>query len=164
MTLSFLLCEEETCRLNHVFSTLGAPADLFRIAACGNLDLFAVDDQEALLHVIVNSAVEATMHRVIFEHVGHVVNGKKVVDCYYFDVISFGRGAEYETADTTETVNTNLCHYLILLIIRVKLLCIVSCNFCMNISKRMHFQCAECAFSSASLYSKLSYLSFRLQI
>ena len=90
MCLCFFLCQEQTGRLNYVFCFNTTPVDFFRVAACGNADFFAIDDQEALLHIVVNSAFETTVHCVVFQHVSHVVNGKKVVDSYYFDVVSFG--------------------------------------------------------------------------
>ena len=72
--------------------------------------MFAVNDELAFLEVIVNSAVKLTVHCVILEHVSHVVNGEKVVDGNYFDVIAFGRGAEDKATDTAKTVNTYFCH------------------------------------------------------
>ena len=108
--LSLFLGEEETGGLNNVFSAYFAPCDFFRVAASGNADGLAVDNEEALFEVIVNSAVELAVHGVIFEHVGHVIYGKKVVDGNYFDVIAFGRGTENEASDASETINTDFSH------------------------------------------------------
>ena len=116
MSLSFLLSEEKTGRFNYVLGTYLTPADLFRVAACSHTDCFAVDNQEALLEVIVYSAVEATVHCVVFQHVCHVVNGQEVVDGYYFEILSFCRGAEHETSDTAEAVNTDFSHFLLIVL------------------------------------------------
>ena len=110
MSLSLLFGEEETSRLNYVFSTSLAPADLSGVLACGDTDRLAVYDKEALVHIVVYSAVEAAVHCVILQHVCHVVYGEKVVDCNNLDVVTLGGSAENETTDAAETVNTNLCH------------------------------------------------------
>ena len=90
VSLSFFLCEEKTCRFNNVFSTYSTPADFSGILACSNTDSLAVYNEKAFFQVIVYSAVEATVHCVILEHVSHVVNGEKVVDSNYLDVVSLG--------------------------------------------------------------------------
>ena len=110
MGLSFFFSEEETGRLNNVFSTYSAPADFSGILASCNADSLAVDDEERFFHIVVNGAVELAVHGVIFEHVSHVVNGKKVVDSNYFDVITFCRSTEHETSDAAEAINTYFCH------------------------------------------------------
>ncbi len=108
--LGFFFGEEETGRLNDVLSAYSAPADFFRVAARGNADFLAVDDQEGLVHVEVNGAVELAVHGVVLEHVSHVVNGEKVVDSNYFDVVALAGCAENEATDTAEAVNTNFSH------------------------------------------------------
>ena len=111
MSLSFFFGEEQTGRFNHVFSANTAPVDFFRVAASGYADFLAVYNQEALFEIVVYSAVELAVHGVILEHVSHVIYGKKVVDSYYFDVVTFGRSAEYEATDTAEAVDTDFCHF-----------------------------------------------------
>ena len=113
VTLRFLFGQEEAGGFNHVFGSLGAPADLLRVAAGRYLDFLAVYNQDTALQIVVNGAVETSVHCVILQHVGHVVYGKKVVDCHNLDVVSLCGGAEHETSDTAESVNTNLCHCLI---------------------------------------------------
>ena len=53
------------------------------------------------------------MHRVIFQHVYHVVYIDQVIDSYDFDIVTSHSCAENQTADTTESVDTNfnLCHF-----------------------------------------------------
>ena len=80
------------------------------ITTCSHADVLAVDDEFALFEVEVNSAVELAVHGVVLEHVSHVVNGKKVVDCNYFDVFALGGCAENEATDTAEAVNTDFSH------------------------------------------------------
>ncbi len=123
VSLSLLLSQEQTCGLYNVLSTYSTPVDLLRVAACGNADVLAVYDQLVLLHVSLYGAIETSVHRVVLQHIGHVVYREKVVDCHYFEVIALCAGAEYETADTTESVNTNLCHCLVYL--KFGLICIL---------------------------------------
>ena len=49
------------------------------------------------------------MHGVILEHVSQIVYGAEVVDTYNLDVRTGLSSTEYETADTTETINTYFC-------------------------------------------------------
>ena len=75
MTLRFLFGQEEAGGFNHVFGSLGAPADLLRVAAGRYLDFLAVYNQDTALQIVVNGAVETSVHCVILQHVGHVVYG-----------------------------------------------------------------------------------------
>ncbi len=112
VSLSFFFGKEETGRFYYVFCFYCAPVDFFRVAACGNADVLAIDDEFALFEVIVYGAVEATVHCVVFEHVSHVVHGNQVVDAHHFDVVVRAGCTEHQTADTAETVDTdfNSCH------------------------------------------------------
>ena len=110
MSLSFFLGEEEAGWFNNIFSTYCTPADFSGILASCNADSLAIDNEEALFEIVVNSAVEFAVHCVVLEHVSHVVNGEKVVDSNYFDVIALGWGTEYEPADAAKTINTYFCH------------------------------------------------------
>ena len=67
----------------------------------------AVHDELALLHVIVDRTVETAVYRVVLEHVSHVVYRNEVVDTYNLNVCIVACSTEYQTADTTETVDTN---------------------------------------------------------
>jgi hypothetical protein len=113
VSLSLLLRQEETRRFNYVLSTYSVPLQVGRIALSRYTDVLAVDNQLALLYVSFDSTFEVTVHRVILEHVSQVVNGAEVVDTYNLDVAASLSGAEYETADTTETVNTYFNHILL---------------------------------------------------
>ena len=68
-----------------------------------------IDDEEALLCVIVDRTLELAVHSVILKHVSQVLYWAKVVDTYYLILLSLCASCtEYHTADTTETVDTNL--------------------------------------------------------
>ena len=50
-----------------------------------------------------------TTHRVVFEHVGHVIGGDEgVVDGHHLDVLAFEAGTHHEAPDATETVDADL--------------------------------------------------------
>ena len=110
VTLGFFLCEEEAGGLNNVFSTYCTPGDFCGVLACCYADVLAVYNQFALFEVVVNGSVELAVHCVILQHVSHVVNGKKVVDSDYFDVVALGGGTEDEATDATETIDTYFSH------------------------------------------------------
>ncbi len=117
MSLSLLLGQEQTGRLDYVLGAHLVPLQVGGILLGGYADSLAVYDQQALLGVEINRAVETAVHRVVLEHVGHVVYGYEVVDTYYLDVLVGAGSAEYQTADTTETVDTNFdsCHNFLML-------------------------------------------------
>ena len=72
--------------------------------------MLAVYDELALFYVAADFTLEAAVHGVILQHVSHVVDGEEVVDSNNFDVVTLGGGAENETTDAAETVNTNFSH------------------------------------------------------
>ena len=110
MSLSLFLSQEETSRLNYVFSTYSVPLQVSWVAFCSNTDVVTVNDQLALFNVSFDSTLELAVHSVILEHVSQVVNWAKVIDTNNLNVATSLSSAEYETADTTETVNTYFNH------------------------------------------------------
>ena len=107
MLASEFVLKEEARGLNNVVNTDITPLQEGRIAFGCDANGLAVDNQVAVDHF--DGAVEGAVHRVVLEHVGHVIGRQKVVDTDNFNT-EFGTrngGAENETADTTETVNTN---------------------------------------------------------
>ena len=48
------------------------------------------------------------IHRLPSKNVCHVIHRYEVVDAHYFDLIVGACGTEHQTADTAETVDTNL--------------------------------------------------------
>ena len=104
------LGEEQTGRLDDVLCANLIPSEFVGVLAGRHTDLLAVDDELRLLDVSLNRALELTMHRVILQHVGQIVNGAEVIDAHDLDVRTILSSAENETADTTETVNTNFNH------------------------------------------------------
>ena len=113
VSLGFLFCKEETRRFNYVLSTNFVPFQVSRIAFSRYADVLAVYNQFALFYVCLDRAGECTVHRVILKHVSQVINRAKVVDSYNLDVAAILGGAENETANTTETVNTYFDHNVI---------------------------------------------------
>ena len=59
------------------------------------------------------------MHRVVLEHVCHVIYLNEVVNSYNFDVVSKKRCSEYKTTDSTKTVNTYFNHYAFYLVYEI---------------------------------------------
>jgi len=104
--LSLLLGEEQTGRLDDVLGAYFVPLQVCGILLGGYADDVAVDDELALLHVVVDRTVETAVYRVVLEHVSHVVYRNEVVDTYHLNVCIVARSTEYQTADTTETVDT----------------------------------------------------------
>ena len=113
MSLSLLLGEEQTGRLYDVLGLHLVPLQLSGILLGGYADGLAVYDELVLLGAIVDRTVELTVHGVVLEHVSQVIHGAEVVNTYYIVLVSLSASCtEYHTADTSETVDTNLnlCH------------------------------------------------------
>ena len=111
MSLSFFLCQEKTSRFYYVFCTNLVPLQVSWVALCSYADFLTVDDKFAVLNVSLDSAVELTVHCIIFEHVCQIVNRAKVVDTYDLNVISVLSCTENETSDTAKSVNTYFNHF-----------------------------------------------------
>ena len=98
--------QEQTGRFNDVFCAYFVPLEVRGIFLCGYADLVSVNHQLVALYL--DRTVETTVYRVVFEHVGHIIDRNEVVDAYYFDSVCVGAGSpEYQPADATETVDTN---------------------------------------------------------
>ena len=106
MSLGFLLGQEQTGRLYDILGADFVPLQVCGILLGGYADHVAVHDELALLHVIVDRTVETAVYRVVLEHVSHVVYRNEVIDTYNLTVCIVACSAEYQTADTTETVDT----------------------------------------------------------
>ena len=78
----------ETGGFNDILGTNFTPGEVLCFLFSINVDVLTIDDELFLLQVIVNSALEAAMHGVILEHIGHVVNVKQVIDTYYLDFVN----------------------------------------------------------------------------
>lgn len=112
VSLGLLSGGEDTSGLNDVGDTGLAPGDLRGVTLVEDVDLLAVDDDTTISSL--NSALEATVGRVVLEHVGSVVGlDEGVVNSNDVDLGVSEGVAENKTADTTETVNTNseLSHF-----------------------------------------------------
>ena len=107
MRLSFLLGQEQTGRLDNVLGADLVPFQVCGVFLCGYADSLAVYDEKAFLSVEIDGALELAVHRIVFEHVGHVIDRYEVVDAHNFDLCVLARCTEYQTADTSETVDTN---------------------------------------------------------
>jgi hypothetical protein len=103
--LGRLLGEENTSGLTDVVSTESTPADLLGVTAARSLDLVSVKDEEVTVDL--NSLLGLSVDGVVLVLVGHVVRGGRTgVDAVELDVIVFHHDTGYETADTSESVNT----------------------------------------------------------
>lgn len=72
IAIAFVLGEEQTRRLYDVLGTYLVPLQVCGILLGGYADDVAVDDELALLHVVVDRTVETAVYRVVLEHVSHV--------------------------------------------------------------------------------------------
>ena len=108
MALRLFLGEEQAGGLDDVLGANFVPLQVGRVLLGGNADFVAVHDQGMI--GVVNSAIEAAVHGVILEHVGHVVGGDQVVDAHDFDVFVIQAGTENQTSNAAETIDTNLNH------------------------------------------------------
>ena len=105
MRLCFLLCKEETCRLNYILCSNLVPFQIGRILLCCDSDCIAVNNQFAILNLY--CSVELAMHCVILEHICHILYINKVVNSYNLNIISVLCSSENQTSDTSESVDTN---------------------------------------------------------
>lgn len=104
-----LVGQEEAGGLDDVIRADLVPLEVGGVALGGDADGLAVNDELAVLDL--DGALEAAVGRVILEHVSHVVGVEQVVNTYNLDVVALAGGAEDETADASETVDTDLdCH------------------------------------------------------
>ena len=113
MSLRLFLCKEETSRLYNVLCTDFVPLQISRVALCSYTDNVTVYDELRLFNVSFDSAIEYTVHGVILQHVSKIINWAEVVNTNYNYVLSvclLKTCAEYETADTAKSVNTNFNH------------------------------------------------------
>ena len=119
VSLSLLLGEEQTRRLDNILGTYLVPLQVCGIllGQIGGVTLSKHGDGLAVDHDVValgiDVAVELAVHGVVLEHVSQVIHGAKVVDAHYIVLVSLSASCtEYHTADTSETVDTNLnlCH------------------------------------------------------
>ncbi|EJX01618.1 glyceraldehyde-3-phosphate dehydrogenase [gut metagenome] len=110
VSLSLFLSQEETCRFNYVFSFNFVPLQVSWVTFCSYADNVTVNDELVVFNVSFDSTFELAVHSVILEHVSQVINWAEVIDTYDLNVITSLSCAEYEAADTTETVNTYFNH------------------------------------------------------
>ncbi len=100
------LVEEAAGGLADVVGADGAPRDLGGVSLSEDDDLVAIDDELAVLSLD-GSGVSA-VDRVVLELVDHVVEGHEgVVDGDNLDLGVSAAGAADESANTTETIDTN---------------------------------------------------------
>ena len=111
MSLSLFLSQEQTSRLNYIFSLDFVPLQISRITFCSYADCLAVHNQLAVFNISFDCTLESTVHSVILQHVSQVIYRTQVIDTYDLDVASVLSSTEYETADTTETINTYFNHF-----------------------------------------------------
>src|SRR5690606_27006610 len=84
------------------------PSELGGIGLRCTADLLAVDDQAAAVDS--DSALEATVNRVVLEHVREVVDVEQIVDCHDLDVVSCNGCSEHHAADAAKTIDTDFDH------------------------------------------------------
>ncbi|MPN23907.1 hypothetical protein SDC9_171300 [bioreactor metagenome] len=103
--------KEQTGGFDHIVGADFAPLQHGGILFSGHTDLLAVDDQ-LLIGSNFDGALEGAVHGVILQHVGNVIHIEQVVDRNHFHVLATLGGTEDQTADASETIDTNLNHFL----------------------------------------------------
>jgi len=112
MLLGTIHGQIETGGLNDVLGAYLSPLDVLCIPLSEDADILSVYNESVII-LYGNLTVETAVHGIILKKISEIVNRKKVVDRNYFYIILVGlleSGAEDETADTTESVNTNFNH------------------------------------------------------
>ena len=115
MAGSLLLGEEQAGGLDDVLGAHFVPLQVGGILFAGHADFAAVHD-DGMVGVI-DGAFELAVDGVIFEHISHIIRGDEVVDGNNFNFRVGQAGAEDQTADAAEAVDTNFDHGDYLLII-----------------------------------------------
>ena len=111
MSLSFVFAQEQASRFNNVFCLYFVPFQVSRVSFCSDADSLTVNDQLAVFNISFDSTVELAVHSVILQHVSQVIYRAKVVDTYDLNIVSLHCSAEYETSDTSESINTYFNHF-----------------------------------------------------
>src|SRR5574344_283780 len=111
----------ETSRLNNILSTDFIPFQISSIFLSCDTDVVTINNQFVLCCINLDCSVELSVHCIILQHVSHVLYREKVINTYYYNVVLvslFKSRTENETADTTETVNTNFNHFTYVLLLK----------------------------------------------
>src|SRR5690606_3789429 len=89
------------------------PLQVSRALFSSNSDLLTIDYQFSVSYF--NFTFELSVGGVIFQHISHVFSINKIIDAYNLNIISFLGCSENQSADPSETINTNfnLCHNLV---------------------------------------------------
>jgi hypothetical protein len=97
-------------RFDDVFDAELSPRDLLGVLAVENGDFSAVYDELSVFRI--NFAIKFAMNGVVFDHVSHVLGVfKRIVDAENFVFLRFsGRSAENQSADSSETIDTEFNH------------------------------------------------------
>ena len=97
--------QKQTRGFNHHIGTDVGPLQVGWVALLGEANLFAVNDERAVLHR--HLAFEASVHAVVLQHVRQVIGFEQVVDTHDFDVGEvLHRSTKHHAADTAESVDT----------------------------------------------------------
>mmetsp|Transcript_44502 Transcript_44502/g.71279 ORF Transcript_44502/g.71279 Transcript_44502/m.71279 type:complete len:210 (-) Transcript_44502:11-640(-) len=97
---------EDARTLRHIHRTSFAPRDLFRVALLEHLDRLAVHDQR--LAIRRHGTVEATLRRVVFELVHHVIWwDERIIDSHNLHVIAGRRDTQDHAANTSKTIDSD---------------------------------------------------------
>ena len=110
MCFSTGVVEKEACGFDHDVSTDFVPFQSGWIFDGGEADFVAIDDEVIALDR--NLAVEATVNRVVFEHVSEILGFKKIVDADNLNVLAeiFNRRTEDHAPNASEAVDTDFYH------------------------------------------------------
>ncbi|CCX40986.1 glyceraldehyde 3-phosphate dehydrogenase [Firmicutes bacterium CAG:102] len=108
---SLFHCIERTCGFDDVFCTTVCPLNQRSIAFTENVDFLTVYNQAVLADFDI--AFKATEDRVIFQLICHIIQFciSQVNTAKFKFILTLHQNSEYNSADTTKTIDANFnCH------------------------------------------------------
>lgn len=102
--------QEATCTFYYIVCTHFVPGQAGRIFFCRNTDFAAVHYQIPVFFIDFDTAGETAVHRIIFQQISHIVQRQKIIDGNYLDVIPLFCHPQYETPDTSKSVDPDFNH------------------------------------------------------
>ena len=100
-----LLGQEQASGLDDVLGAHLGPRQVGRVTLCEHGDGAAIDDDGVL--GAADLALELAVHRIIFQHIGQIISGAKIIDTHDLDLGVVHAAAHDHTADAAEAIDTD---------------------------------------------------------
>ena len=85
-----------------------APVQMFRIAVREDMDSLAINDE--IIAIDLDVLAKSAMDSIIFQKILCSFHAARVIDSDHFQIISIQKSAEYQSANSAKTIDTDLCH------------------------------------------------------